>query len=47
MLKNDPNWMFARRPKNSQDHMMKSVPTAPPALKTPLAVEMTGVVMEA
>jgi hypothetical protein len=27
--------------------MTNSEPTAPPALKTPLAVEMTGVVMEA
>lgn len=38
--------MFAFRPKKSHDHMINSVPTAPPALKTPLAVEITGVVID-
>jgi hypothetical protein len=45
--KKAPNWIFAFRPKKSHDHIMKSVPTAPPALKTPLAVEIAGVVMVA
>jgi hypothetical protein len=39
--------MFAFRPKKSHDHIIKSVPTAPPALKTPLAVEIAGVVIVA
>jgi len=38
--------MLALRPKYSHAHIKKSVPTAPPALKTPLAVAMVGVVIE-
>ena len=45
--KNAPNWMLRLRPAASQSHIMKRDPTAPPALKTPFAVAMTLVVVEA
>lgn len=39
--------MFTLRPKYSQDHIINRDPTAPPALKTPFAVAIAGVVIEA
>lgn len=45
--KKAPSWMLSLRPKKSQDHIMNRDPTAPPALNTPLAVETTGVVIDA
>lgn len=47
MEKKAPNWIFTLRPKYSHDHMMNNDPTAPPALNTPFAVAIAGVVMDA
>jgi hypothetical protein len=42
-----PIWIDFFRPRASADQMMKRVPTAPPALNTPFAVAMAGVVFVA
>lgn len=47
MDKSAPSWMLRFRPAASHSHIMKRDPTAPSALKTPLAVAMICIVLVA